>query len=96
MAKVAQFKSAMAGAPAVGGRVVRISSGMAVFDGPLAGDPGTPISLTVQGFAEPLRARLVGPEGGSVFLQLPLDHGHLDRMRKQLAALAARPGARAA
>ena len=79
-------------ATAVRGRVTKISSGMALFDGALAGEPGMPVRLDVQGFAEPLRARLVGPAetGRGVFLQLPLDREHLGRMRAQLAALGAR------
>lgn len=80
-----------AAGPALG-RVTRISIGFILFSGPLSGEPGTHVTLQVNGFHEPLQGRLVGPaEAGSVHVQLPLTHEHMAFMRRSLAAIAADP-----
>jgi methyl-accepting chemotaxis protein len=72
----------------VRGRIRQMSIAFALFSPPLAGEAGARVDLRVDGFPEPLSARIVGRhEAGATHLQLPLSHEHRASMRSALAAL---------
>jgi methyl-accepting chemotaxis protein len=71
----------------VSGRVVKLSPGFALFAGPLSAAPGTLMELRIDGIDQVLHARFVEAGEGGVYLQLPLNHGHLGYMAQMLTRL---------
>jgi methyl-accepting chemotaxis protein len=79
--------SVVIGGKSVAGRVTKLSSGMALFSTALTAVAGASIELTVDGIGETLRARFVETTGGGSYLQLPLNHEHLARMKEILTRM---------
>ena len=77
----------MVGGRGISGRLIKLSTGFAVFAGPLAVAPGTPCELQIQGIARPLSARYVEAGDGGAYLQLPLNHSHMTYVGQLLAQL---------
>jgi chromosome segregation ATPase len=81
--------SATIGALVVEGRVVKVSPGMAVFDGALQIPAGTLIELRIATLDRPLRGRFVDRVAGGCQIQLLLNHEHLNFMEGAMTRLAA-------
>jgi methyl-accepting chemotaxis protein len=67
------------------GSVIKMSPGFVVFSGQLPIQPGTTVELTVSEINRPLQARFVEVKDGGSYLQLPLNHEHLNFMSAALA-----------
>jgi methyl-accepting chemotaxis protein len=70
------------------GRVVKLSPGMALFDGPLQAIPGGLVELRIDTLTQPLRGRFVERVAGGSQIQLLLNHQHLSYMESAMARLA--------
>jgi methyl-accepting chemotaxis protein len=81
--------SATVGSRSVAGRVMKVSPGMVLFDGPLQTAPGSLVELQIDTMDRTLRGRFVDrtPEGCQI--QLLLNHEHLNFMESAMARLAA-------
>jgi hypothetical protein len=67
------------------GTVIKISPGFVVFSGHLPIQPGTTVEMQVAEIGRPLKARFVEIKDGGAYLQLPLNHEHLNFMSLALA-----------
>jgi ABC-type transporter Mla subunit MlaD len=81
--------SATVGSCSVAGRVLKVSPGMVLFDGPLQTAPGSLVELQIDTMGRTLRGRFVDrvPEGCQI--QLLLNHEHLDFMEGAMTRLSA-------
>jgi methyl-accepting chemotaxis protein len=71
------------------GRVLKVSPGMALFDGRLQVPPGTSVELRIDRLNRPLRGRFVEQVAGGCQIQLLLNHEHLSFMENAMTKLAA-------
>ncbi len=71
------------------GQVLKISPGMALFDGPLRVAAGTLLELRISTLDRPLRGRFVDRIAGGCQIQLLLNHEHLNFMEGAMSRLAA-------
>jgi hypothetical protein len=71
------------------GQVLKISPGMALFDGPLQVVAGTLLELRISTLDRPLRGRFVDRIAGGCQIQLLLNHEHLNFMEGAMSRLAA-------
>jgi hypothetical protein len=80
--------SATVGSRSVAGRVMKVSPGMVLFDGPLQVEAGSLVELRIDTLDRTLRGRFVDrvPEGCQI--QLLLNHEHLNFMEVAMARLA--------
>lgn len=81
--------TAAANGQTVAGRVLRVSPGMALFDGPLQVAAGALLELRIDSLERPLQGRFVDRVAGGCQIQLLLNHGHLSYMEGAMARLAA-------
>jgi uncharacterized phage infection (PIP) family protein YhgE len=81
--------TANVGGQSFAGRVMKVSPGMAVFDGPLQVVPGTLIELHIDTLSRPLRGRFVERTATGCQIQLLLNHDHLSFMETAMTRLAA-------
>jgi methyl-accepting chemotaxis protein len=70
------------------GRVLKVSPGMVLFDGPLQVAAGTLVELRVDSFDRPLRGRFVDRVAAGCQIQLLLNHEHMNFMEGAMARLA--------
>jgi methyl-accepting chemotaxis protein len=80
--------SAMASGSSVAGRVLKISPGMVLFDGPLQLSAGTSLELRIDRLDRPLRGRFVERIAGGCQIQLLLNQQHLNYMEGAMNRLA--------
>jgi hypothetical protein len=80
---------AVAAGQSVAGRVLKISTGLALFDGPLQTAPGTLIELEVAALDRPQRGRFVERIAAGCQIQLLLNQRHLNYMECAMNRLAA-------
>jgi methyl-accepting chemotaxis protein len=71
---------AAVGGQSIAGRVLKVSPGMVVFDGPLQVSAGTLVELRIEALDRPLRGRFVDRIAGGCRIQLLLNHEHLSFM----------------
>jgi methyl-accepting chemotaxis protein len=81
--------TATVGGQSIAGRVLKVSPGMALFDGRLEFPVGTPVELRIDRLDRPLRGRLVDRVAGGCQIQLLLNHDHLNFMEAAMARLGA-------
>jgi methyl-accepting chemotaxis protein len=81
--------TAIVGGQSFAGRVLKVSPGMALFDGPLQVVPGTLLVLHIDGLDRPLRGRFVDRIAGGCQIQLLLNHEHLSFMEATMTRLSA-------
>jgi methyl-accepting chemotaxis protein len=81
--------TAIAGGQSFAGRVLKISPGMALFDGPLQVVSGTQLELHIDGLERPLRGRFVDRIAAGCQIQLLLNHEHLSFMEAAITRLSA-------
>ncbi|MDO9563330.1 MAG: hypothetical protein Q7J60_17075, partial [Bradyrhizobium sp.] len=81
--------TAVANGKSVAGRVLKVSPGMALFDGPLQVAAGSLLELHIDLLDRPLQGRFVDRVAGGCQIQLLLNHGHLTFMEGAMARLAA-------
>ena len=81
--------TAVVNGQSVAGRVLKVSPGMALFDGPLQVAAGTLLELRIDALDRPLQGRFVDRVGAGCQIQLLLNHGHLSFMEGALTRLAA-------
>jgi methyl-accepting chemotaxis protein len=81
--------SATVGGQSIPGRVIKLSPGMALFDGPLQVAAGALVELRIDRLDRPLRGRFVDRIGGGCQIQLLLNHEHLSFMEAAMTRLAA-------
>jgi methyl-accepting chemotaxis protein len=81
--------SAVVGGSSVAGRVLKISPGMVLFDGPLQTSAGTSVELRIDRLDRPLRGRFVERIAGGCQIQLLLNQQHLSYMEGAMNRLAA-------
>lgn len=81
--------TAIAGSQSVAGRVLKVSPGMALFDGQLQASPGTMVELRIDRLDRPLRGRFADRIAGGCRIQLLLNHEHLTFMEGVMTRLAA-------
>jgi methyl-accepting chemotaxis protein len=81
--------TAMVGGQSIAGRVLKVSPGMALFDGPLQVPAGTLVELRIDRLERPLRGRFVDRIGAGCQIQLLLNHEHLTFMESAMTRLAA-------
>jgi methyl-accepting chemotaxis protein len=80
---------AVAGGKSFTGRVLKVSPGMALFDGPLEVAAGTLLQLRIESLEQPLQGRFVDRVAAGCEIQLLLNHKHLSFMEVAMARLAA-------
>lgn len=80
--------SATVGGQSVAGRVLKVSVGMALFDGPLQVTAGTLVELHIDRLDRPLRGRFVDRIAAGCQIQLLLNHEHLRFMEGAITRLA--------
>jgi methyl-accepting chemotaxis protein len=80
--------SALANGQVFEGRIVKVSPGMALFDGPLQASLGGLVELRIDALDRPLRGRFVDRVAGGCQIQLLLNHQHLSYMESAMARLA--------
>jgi hypothetical protein len=73
----------------VAGRVLKVSPGMALFDGPLQVSAGTLLELRIDSMDRPLQGRFVDRVAAGCQIQLLLNHGHLTFMEGAMNRLSA-------
>jgi methyl-accepting chemotaxis protein len=81
--------TAVAGGKSVAGRVLKVSPGMALFDGPLQVAAGTLLELRIDSLERPLQGRFVDRVAAGCQIQLLLNHEHLSFMEGAMTRLAA-------
>jgi methyl-accepting chemotaxis protein len=81
--------SAVVGGQTFAGRVMKVSPGMALFDGPLQATAGTLVELRIETLDRPLRGRFIDRVAGGCQIQLLLNHEHLSFMEAAMTRLAA-------
>jgi methyl-accepting chemotaxis protein len=81
--------TAMAGGKSFAGRVLKVSPGMALFDGPLQVPAGTLLELRIDSLDRPLQGRFVDRVAAGCQIQLLLNHDHLSFMEGAMTRLAA-------
>ncbi len=81
--------TAIVNGKAVAGRVLKVSPGMALFDGPLQVAAGTLLELRIDSLGRPLQGRFVDRIGAGCQIQLLLNHDHLTFMEGAMTRLAA-------
>jgi methyl-accepting chemotaxis protein len=81
--------TAIVGGQSFAGRVLKVSPGMALFDGPLQVVPGTLLVLHIDGLDRPLRGRFVDRIAAGCQIQLLLNHEHLSFMEATMTRLSA-------
>jgi len=67
------------------GMVIKLSPGFLVYSGPMVVPAGTMVDIRVAEIDRKLKARFVEAKDGGSYLQLPLNHEHLDYMAQALA-----------
>jgi methyl-accepting chemotaxis protein len=72
----------------VTGRVLKVSPGLVLFDGPLQTAPGTPVDMRIDSLNRVLRGRFVDRVAAGCQIQLLLNHEHLSFMESAMARLA--------
>jgi hypothetical protein len=70
------------------GRVVKVSPGMALFEGPLQVSEGGLVELRIDTINQPLRGRFIERVAAGCQIQLLLNHQHLSYMESTMARLA--------
>ncbi|QDM15413.1 HAMP domain-containing protein [Tardiphaga sp. vice352] len=81
--------TALAGGKSVAGRVLRVSPGMVLFDGPLQVAAGTLLEVRIDSLGRSLEGRFVDRVAAGCQIQLLLNHAHLSFMESAMARLAA-------
>jgi methyl-accepting chemotaxis protein len=81
--------TAMAGNKSIAGRVLKVSAGMALFNGPLQVPAGTLLELRIDSLDRPLQGRFVDRVAAGCQIQLLLNHQHLSFMEGAMTRLAA-------
>jgi len=81
--------TAVAGEKSFGGRVLKVSPAMALFDGPLQIPAGTLLELRIDSLDRPLQGRFVDRVAAGCQIQLLLNHEHLSFMEGAMTRLAA-------
>jgi uncharacterized protein YoxC len=81
--------SAMANGESIAGRVVKLSPGMVLFDGPLQVAPGTLLEMRIATLDRALRGRFVDRVSAGCQIQLLLNHNHLKFMDSAMTRLTA-------
>ena len=81
--------TALAGGKSVAGRVLRVSPGMVLFDGPLHVAAGTLLEVRIDSLGRSLEGRFVDRVSDGCQIQLLLNHAHLSFMESAMARLAA-------
>ena len=81
--------TAVAGGKSFAGRVLKVSPGMALFDGPLQIAAGTLLELGIASLDHPLQGRFVERVAAGCQIQLLLNHDHLSYMESVMTRLAA-------
>jgi methyl-accepting chemotaxis protein len=81
--------TATVGGQSLAGRVLKVSPGMALFDGPLQATAGTLVELRIETLDRPLRGRFIDRVAGGCQIQLLLNHQHLSFMESAMTRLAA-------
>ncbi|MDP3079113.1 methyl-accepting chemotaxis protein [Bradyrhizobium sp.] len=81
--------TAVVNGKSVAGRVLKVSPGMALFDGPLQVAAGTLLELRIDTLDRPLQGRFVDRVAAGCQIQLLLNHGHLSFMEGAITRLAA-------
>ena len=69
------------------GHILEASTAHLVAHPPIRRNIGDRLEITLKGVGEPIHARVSRQDNEGTTLQLPLDNGHIDRMRKVLAQL---------
>jgi hypothetical protein len=73
----------------VAGRVLKVSPGMALFNGPLQVAAGTLVELRIESLGRPLQGRFVDRVAAGCQIQLLLNRNHLSFMEDAMTRLAA-------
>ena len=81
--------TAVANGQSYAGRVLRVSPGMALFDGALQVAAGTLLELRIDSLDRPLQGRFVQRIAEGCQIQLLLNHDHLSYMEDVMTRLAA-------
>lgn len=81
--------NAQAGGTTVAGRVLKVSAGMVLFDGPLEVPGGTLLELRIDSLERSLQGRFVDRVAAGCQIQLLLNHEHLSFMESTMIRLAA-------
>lgn len=68
-------------------RVRTISTAAATIDVPIPADPGSALTIRIDGLGFAIAARLAATEGSTSQIQFPLNHEHVEKMRDRLATL---------
>jgi methyl-accepting chemotaxis protein len=81
--------TAIVGGQSITGRVLKVSPGMVLFDGPLQVSAGTLLEVRIDRLDRTLRGRFVDRTAGGCQIQLLLNHEHLTFMEGAMTRLAA-------
>jgi methyl-accepting chemotaxis protein len=73
----------------VAGRVLKVSPGLVLFDGPLQASSGARVEVHIPGLAKPLQGRFVERTDAGCLIQLLLNHEHIQFMGSVMTRLAA-------
>jgi len=81
--------TATANGKSIAGRVLKVSPGMVLFDGPLQVAAGTLLELRIDSLDRALQGRFVDRVAAGCQIQLLLNHEHLGFMEGAMTRLAA-------